>query len=97
MAKDILIVESGELRIENGDLCIGDSDVQNLQDLTLLNKGGLKYDPLLGMDLIKLNKKRGASINNLSEINRQLRADGWVNQNVRTEQGEILIAAERTE
>lgn len=97
MAKDILIIASGELKVENGDLVIGDSDVQNLQDLTLLNKGGLKYDPLLGMDLIKLNKKRGASINNLSEINRQLRADGWVNQNVRTEQGEIIIAAERTE
>lgn len=97
MAKDIHIKDDGSLLFKNDDLVIGDSDVQNLQDLTLLNKGALKYDPLLGMDLIKLNKKRGASISNLSEINRQLRADGWVNQNVRTEQGEIIIAAERAE
>lgn len=97
MARDILNNEDGSFLIKNGDLVVGDSDLQNLNDLSLTNKGELKYDPLAGMDLIKLNKKRAAGISDLGEINRQLRADGWINQKVRTQNGEIIIEAERVE
>jgi hypothetical protein len=97
MARDILINENGSLKIENGDLLIGDSDGQNLQDLALTNRGELKYDPLIGMDLIKLNKKRIPAASDLSMINQQLRADGWVNTEVRREDGETLVKGERNE
>jgi hypothetical protein len=97
MARDIIINEDGSLALKDGDLVVGDSDLQNLQDLSELNRGELKYDPLAGMDLIKLNKKRLPDSADLAFINRQLNADNWVKQNVRKEAGEIIIEAERNE
>jgi len=97
MARDILIQESGEIVALNGDLVVGDSDVQNLQDLALLNRGDLKYDPLMGLDLIKLNKKRRPQVSDLGFISTQLKADGWIKTSVNLENGETVVRAERAE
>jgi hypothetical protein len=97
MAKDILIAENGAIVTNNGDLVIGDADVQNLQDLAAINRGELKTDPLVGLDLIKLNKKRLPGAADFGFVNQQLRGDGWVNTEVRRENGDTLIKAERSE
>jgi hypothetical protein len=97
MARDILKNEDGTLAIQNGDLQIGDGDLQNLYDLSVLNRGEIKYDPLAGMDIVKLNKKRLPDRADLAMVNRQLNADNWVNQKVSNIGGEISIQAERKE
>lgn len=54
MATDILLDENDDLRIENGDFVVGDSIDQEVGLLIRLSKGGLKEDPILGCDLIRL-------------------------------------------
>ena len=52
MAKDILF-EDNDLKFENGDLSIGDSDQQHIEDLLLANKGDYKQSPIVGIGIKK--------------------------------------------
>lgn len=54
MAKDILLDDNDDVRIENGDFVIGDSLDQEVGLILRLNKGELKEDPIVGCDLIRL-------------------------------------------
>lgn len=53
MAKvyDILLDETGDLAIKNGDLVIGESTLQHQRILLLATKGGFKQHPTTGVDI----------------------------------------------
>lgn len=55
--KDILLDEIGDLRFENGDLVIGESEMQEVGLILQSNQGEWKNDPVLGPNLVQMNKK----------------------------------------
>lgn len=74
--KDILLDENGDLRIENGDLVIGDSQDQEVESVLIFNKGELKEDPLFGADLITKIKSNVSEVEIKQIIKNQLKRDG---------------------
>ncbi|CDF80564.1 conserved hypothetical protein [Formosa agariphila KMM 3901] len=53
MEQDILLDDTDDLLIENGDFKIGDSLTQEVGIILRMNQGELKEDPLLGANLLK--------------------------------------------
>lgn len=51
--KDILLDDEFDLKIENGDFVVGESDEQHLQLITLLEQGQLRYSPLTGVGIFR--------------------------------------------
>jgi len=52
MTQDILFdTETGDLRIENGDVVVGDSVQQHINDLMFAEKGFFKFDPEIGIGI----------------------------------------------
>lgn len=78
MVQDILFDTDGDLKIENGDLSIGDSRYQHIQGLLLASKGFYKFDPLAG---IGIERFINDEVNN-SELIREVRIgienDGFI-------------------
>ena len=54
--KDILLGAEDDLIIANGDFSIGDSVLQEVGIILLLNTGELKSDPIMSPNLIQLVK-----------------------------------------
>lgn len=52
--KDILLDEEADLLVENGDLSLGESFMQEVGCILKLNQGDLKSDPILGPNLVRL-------------------------------------------
>ena len=69
--KDILLDESDDLHIVDGDFVVGESVLQELGLMSRLNQGELKQDPILGMGLIryKLKKVTALQLKRLLKIN----------------------------
>ena len=79
MAKDILLDETGDLLIENGDFVIGESSQQHVQDMLLASPGGNKAAPLFGVGLIHYLHgpgNAGSKQKLKKNIEIQLKADG---------------------
>lgn len=75
MARDILLDENDDLIIANGDFLLGDSLTQEVGIILRLNQGDLKSDPLLGPNLIRLEKS--TEINEFQErVKVHLERDG---------------------
>lgn len=51
---DILLDETDDLIVENGDFKVGESLTQDVGLILRLNQGGLKSDPLLGANVIRM-------------------------------------------
>lgn len=66
---DILLDETDDLRIENGDFVIGESLDQEVSLIIRLNTGELKEDPVLGPNLIRMIKSNISQ----SEIKKQVK------------------------
>ncbi len=74
---DILLDESGDVMIKDGDLCIGESTQQHARLLLLCQKGGLKLHPLVGVGVHDfLNNENPQNLK--TEIRRQFKADSLV-------------------
>jgi hypothetical protein len=76
-AQDYLLDDDGDLKIVNGDFVIGDSDLQNINDILISEQGWWKEFPALGAGISKLLK--GKVIPTLVEslIKAQLESDGF--------------------
>ncbi len=86
MAKDLLLDQTGDLLFKNGDLVIGESDQQHVQDMLITNVGSNKAAPLFGIGLINyLNAPFTSSTRQKlkKEITLQLKADGARNVDVK--------------
>ncbi|RXK57575.1 hypothetical protein ESA94_20465 [Lacibacter luteus] len=91
--KDFLLDEDGDLRIEQGDLVIGFSNQQHQSDLLLIDKGGSKEFPELGVGLfMHLENEDRSGL--LREIKVQFNADGMnVKYVAFNEQGKLVFDA----
>jgi hypothetical protein len=74
--KDFLYDDNFDLLIKDGDLAIGDSDVQSAQELLLADKGWYSFDPTVGAGIIHSLNDEITAISNLISIRRGLEADG---------------------
>lgn len=96
MAKDILLDENGDLKIENGDLVIGDSSQQEIEQLVTGFKGEFKEFPIMGVGISKFLKTRGALTAAVKEIKIQLKSDGFNVNTVKIQDQNIFIDAKRS-
>ena len=54
--KGIILTEDFDIEVLNGSMIIGDSEMQETAVILSLNQGDLKFKPVLGPNLIQLNK-----------------------------------------
>jgi len=71
--KDVLLDENDDLIILNGDFLIGESEMQDVGIITRLVQGNLKWDPVLGPNLITMmnSNKSPADIKNKMKLHLQ--------------------------
>jgi len=100
MAKinDILIDDTGDLLIKDGDFVIGPALETQIEHLMLADKGAYRDDPLAGAGIKRtINGRLNTKTDILREIKLQLQGDGWQNIDVRLFQDQDLtINADRT-
>jgi hypothetical protein len=94
MVKDILIDgASGGLLIKDGDLAIGESTAQHQNDLLLLQKGALKYEPLIGVGVADFVDDEGME-DMFRTIRKEYAKDGMKVNELKEVNGELIIDAE---
>lgn len=80
MPKDILKTESGELKIVNGDIVIGDSTLQHQRDILLSRKCDIRNKPSLAVGLQDYRNDEGITNGNNNDlttaIRREFKRDG---------------------
>lgn len=78
-AQDFLLDSDGDLRIENGDFVIGDSDQDHISDIMNSAQGWFKKFPLLGFNPYQYLNARvdPTDLNKNAKI--QLKSDGYTN------------------
>jgi len=89
---DILLDETNDLRIENGDFVTGDATKQNQKLLLLSQKGEWKQHPLTGVgiaDWLKGEKQGGLK----AEIKQQFKADGMTVNEIEVNGSTVKIDA----
>ncbi len=92
---DILLDENKNLRIENGDFVIGESEQQEIELLLTSFKGSWKESPEVGIGIKHLLKSRDALPSIKREINIQLAADGFKVKDINIDYPNIEIDATR--
>jgi len=88
--KDFLLDDNGELRIENGDFVVGESDNQHQQDIIKCSKGEFREFPELGVG-IEQSLGDDDFITTLIEVKKNLEYDGMKINNVTLNDGQITI------
>jgi hypothetical protein len=74
---DILLDESYDLQIANGDFVIGDSEAQHVELLLMATKGDFRQHPYVGVGIRKYINAPGAGNELAREIGIQLELDGY--------------------
>ena len=77
IAHDILLDNTGETLVRNGDFVQGPSDAQHVQDLITFTVGSLKQFPLTGVGIIKYVKSKGQQQKLEGSIKLNLEGDGY--------------------
>lgn len=89
MVKDIILDDSADLEIKNGDFYLADSDQQHVVLIINTFVGDWKQYPTLGVGIINYLASSGKSSELKRSISLQLTADGYkVNDVVLTQNGE---------
>jgi len=73
---DILLDNNDDLIIENGDLVIGESTLQEVGIIARLTQGDLKSDPILGPNLFMMINSKASQIEILTKLKLHLARDG---------------------
>lgn len=76
MGKDILIDETGNYLIANGDFVIGESTDQEVAEILTMSSGECKEDPIIGADLITLIKSNASTLDVRRAAKLHLARDG---------------------
>lgn len=74
---DILLNTDGTLKIKNGDLVIGFSDQQNINDILSSSKGDWKRSPQTGLDADALINSTASDSDIKKQVQVQLTIDGF--------------------
>lgn len=89
--KDILTDDQEDLKIQNGDFVIGDSDGQNIKHLILAAKGEYKFDGLVGVDAQRLVKSSAGYDKLIRETRLQVKREGRQLKSVQINGSEINV------
>lgn len=92
---DFLLSDDGEMRIENGDFVIGDSESQDVELLITSSKGAWKEHPLTGVGIAQLIKTRATEVRIKRDINEQLMLDGFKNIDIDIDYPDLNVDANR--
>jgi hypothetical protein len=95
MANDILLNETNDLQIANGDFVVGESNQQDIDLLLTTKKGEWKESPLVGANLQEYLKQREGLSGALKEVRQQLQQDGFRIKTAKIEGNNLNIDAER--
>jgi hypothetical protein len=94
MAEDLLYRDDGDIAVADGDLVIGFSDEQHVQDILVANKGDYKENPVTGVGIINYldapfslkerdNLRRGIMLqleaDGVKEVNINIASTGEIN------------------
>jgi hypothetical protein len=79
MTQDILIDDTGDLIIENGDFKLGPSDEQHVILIVNTMPGSWKRYPICGVGIIQYSASSGQVGDLKRNINVQLEKDGYTN------------------
>lgn len=82
MVKDIILDDYADLKIENGDFIVSESDNQHIELIVNTFVGSWKKYPTLGVGIIQYLASGGQSQVLKRNINIQLTSDGYTNINV---------------
>jgi hypothetical protein len=92
MPKDILLDETGDLAVKDGDFVIGDSTIQHQQLLLMSQKGEWKEKPMVGVGIE--NYLNDDTTNDMmNEISDQFEKDGMKIKSINSANSELLIDA----
>lgn len=78
MAQDFIYNENMDISIKNGDLEIGVSDIDHIQDVIQFNQGELKQYPLCGVGIDNYNQAPNVIQSLKRLINTQFEADNAI-------------------
>lgn len=81
--QDILLQTDYDLAIEDGDFVVGESDNQHIELIINTATGAWKQTPTLGVGIIKYSGSSGQIGRLRTEINVNLKADGYANIDTR--------------
>lgn len=81
--QDYLNTDDGDLLFENGDLVVGDSDEQHVQDICKANKGAYREHVLLGVDAIRYVNSSGKRRQFTRVVKEELKKDGYSGLKIR--------------
>ena len=76
MATDLLLDNTGDMEIVNGDFVIGESSVQHIGLMLQSNKGDWAQNPSVGIGLVDMVNDDGSNSDMLATIKRELKKDG---------------------
>ena len=94
LVKDILTDDDGDLIIKNGDIVIGESDYQHIQDIIIAAPGDYKQYPLIGANIrMQQNGSIDGDFRKLLRL--QLESDGYSVSQIQEINGILNIEAER--
>lgn len=79
MVQDILLDDTGDLRIESGDFVRGDSDPQHIVLLINCSPGSFKKHPTACVGISKYTSSVGQEATLRNDIDVKLKADGYGN------------------
>jgi hypothetical protein len=75
--KDLLLNESGDFKIKDNDLSIGEADGQNINDILQSVKGDYKRSPQTGLNAISFLNGNASSADIKAQVKLQLELDGF--------------------
>lgn len=73
----LLDPETGDIKIQNGDLVKGDGNGQHINDILQTVTGEYKLNPFVGCDLYRYLKATGTTSEVKQVIKKQLELDGF--------------------
>jgi len=76
MAKDYLLDDDGDLKIQNGDFAFGESDTDDALLIIGMNQGELKYDPLTGCNMVARLRSQQSATEIQKVVRLQMQRDG---------------------
>lgn len=80
--KDVLLNDSNDLQIENGDFVVGNSDKQNVKLIVDSFKGEFKEFPLIGFGVLNYIKTNISEMKFKRDLKIQLEKDNYKNPNI---------------
>jgi len=96
MTRDIIIEEgTNNLKIENGDFVLGETEQQNINFILVASKGNFYQTPQIGVNLISFLNSSSGNQRIFNKIETNLNFDNYKNVEVEFIDGKLYVDAKR--